>query len=191
MRRRLFIILFLLAIQARAEIIDRIVAVVNRHVLLMSDLRRERELRQLLNENTPADDKTLVQELVDRQVIDDQIALFPGIEITDQDVQEEFRRRNLSGSVSDTVRDAIRLRLRTADFFNQRFRQFIQATDDEIRQYYENRFIPEARRRGQAIPPLTEVTELIRNNVVEEKLMHDVDNWLEASRRRSEIEIFQ
>jgi hypothetical protein len=190
MRQRLLIILFLVAIQGRAEIIDRIVAVVNRHIILMSDVRRERELRRLLSENTP-DDKMLVRELVDRQVIEDQIALFPGIEITDQAVQEEFRRRNLSGTLSDSVRDAIRLRLSTADFFNQRFRQFIQASDDEIRHYYENRFIPEAKRRGQTIPPLSELSDLIRKNVIEEKLMRDVDNWLDASRRRSEIEIFE
>jgi parvulin-like peptidyl-prolyl isomerase len=192
MRKWLLITLVLAAIHARAEIIDRMLAVVNGHIVLMSDVKRERQLRRVLNEATPAEDKKLVQELVDRHVIEDQIALFPGIEITDQAVQEEIGRRNLSANVSETVRDAIRLRLRTADFFNERFRQFIQAGDDEIREYYENQFVPEARRRGaQTIPPLSEVSDLIRKNVIEEKLMRDVDNWLDASRRRSEIEIFE
>jgi hypothetical protein len=74
-----------------------------------------------------------------------------------------------------------------------RFRQLIRPTDEEIRRYYEEVFVPETRKRGlQSIPPLTEsdLVSAIRENVIQENLDHEVEVWLEAIRRRSNVEIF-
>ncbi len=192
MKRALLSFLVLATITARAELIDRMVAVVNRHVITLSDVRVERQLRLVFGDNAPVDDKAIVRDLVDRQIIDDQVAQFPGIEIDDQQIQEQMNRlTDLLGLRPELVREAIARRLRATDFFEKRFRQFLQATDDEIRQYYETKFVPEATSRGlNPIPPVEAVTAQIRNNIIQEKLMRDVDNWLEASRRRSDIEIF-
>src|SRR5262249_5505009 len=152
----------------------------NRHIITLSDVRSERQLRLALGKQAPADDKAMIKELVDRQIIEDQIAQFPGIEVTDEQVEGEMRHvDDLHGVRPDDVRAAIRRELRESQFIEQRFRQFLQATDEEVRQYYATQFVPEARKRGlTSIPPLDQVTEQIRNNVIQEKLMHDVDNWL-------------
>ena len=77
-------------------------------------------------------------------------------------------------------------------YFELRFGQFIHASDADVQKYYNDVFIPAAKERGlNPVPPLTEVTDLIRNNVVQEAMNHEVTIWLEALRRRSNIEVFE
>jgi hypothetical protein len=72
-----------------------------------------------------------------------------------------------------------------------RFRQFISATDEEIREYYETVFVPEARARGiTTIPPLEQVAASVRANVIDEKMNREVAVWLESIRGRSDVEVF-
>jgi hypothetical protein len=98
------------------------------------------------------------------------------------------------GNVSNALRDAVRRRIRIQKFLDMRFRQSIRPTDDEIRKYYEDVFVPEARKRGlPSIPPLTDpdIANAIRENVIQEDLDENLEVWLEAVRRRSNVEIFQ
>jgi hypothetical protein len=75
-----------------------------------------------------------------------------------------------------------------------KFRQAIRPTDEAVRKYYEEIFVPEAKKRGlPSIPPLTDPQMLaaVRQNVIQETLDHEVDVWLEAIRRKSNLEVFQ
>ena len=70
----------------------------------------------------------------------------------------------------------------------------IRTTPEDIRKYYDEVFVPEARARGlQPIPSLNDpdMARAIQENVIEESLNHEVDVWLQAIRRRSNIEIFE
>ena len=178
-----------------AEVIDRIVAVVNGHIFTLGDLRQERETRAHLGEKQLDNDENLAREMIDTYLIEQQIADSPDIDVTDSDVDEELQKLNVRpDAVTDVLRYALRLRIRIQKFFDMRFRQAIRPTDDEIRKYYEEVFVPEARRRGlQSIPPLTEssMVSAIRENVIQENLDHEVEVWLEAIRRKSNVEILQ
>jgi hypothetical protein len=178
-----------------SEVIDRIVAVVDGHIITLSDVRQEREIRTRLGEKQIENDLTLPKQMIDTYLIEQQIADSPDIEVTDSEVDAELKKLNVStGAVSVALRNAVRRRIRIQKFFDMRFRQLIRPTDDEIRKYYEEVFVPEAQKRGlQSIPPLTdsELANAIRENVIQESLNHDVDVWLEAIRRRSNIEILQ
>lgn len=193
MKRVFLIILLLSATSVRAEIIDRMMAVVNNHIITLSDLGREREIRAVLGGSDSKDDKTILKELIDAQIIEDQIAQFPGIEVTDVQLDSELKRHpDFRGLTPDVVRAAILRRLRTAEFFQVRFRQFIRPTDEEVRRYYDTIFVPAAAKQGiSPVPSLEQMTDAVRNNVIEEKVTHEVENWLEATRRRSGIEIFE
>jgi hypothetical protein len=77
-------------------------------------------------------------------------------------------------------------------YFDARFRRFINPPPEEVRKYYDDVFVPEAKTRGlNPIPPLEQVSDLIRRNVIEEHVGRDVTLWLEGIRRRSQIEIFE
>ena len=180
---------------SRAEVIDRIVAVVEGRIITLSDLRVEREIRAILGEEATPDDATLRKLLVDSYLIEQEIADYPNTEVTDAEVDEYVARViQRPGPASNAPRDAVRRRIRIQKFFDIRFRQSIRPTEDEIRRYYEDVFVPEARNRGlQSIPLLTDpaVANAIRENVIQENLDENVEVWLEAVRRRSNVEIFQ
>jgi parvulin-like peptidyl-prolyl isomerase len=182
-----------LVLACDAEVLDRIVAVVEGRIITLSDLRQEREIRAQLGEKPIDDDKALARELVDSYLIERQIADYPNIDVTDAEVEAELKKINArAASVSD-LRDAVRRRIRIQNFFDIKFRQLIRPADDEIRKYYEEVFVPEARARGlQSILPLSdpEMTRAIRENVIQEKLNHEIEVWLEAIRRRSNVEVF-
>ena len=198
MKRVLFCIL-LFAAAARAEILDKAVAVVDGHLITASDMRQERNILMLLNEKPIDDDKALVQQLIDNYLIETQIADFPGIEVTDAEVDEELQKSggkqvaaNSNDAADEALREAVRLRLRTRKYFAERFGQFIQASDADVGKYYDEVFVPEAKKRELSpIPPLTQVADMIRNNVVQEAMNHEISIWLEAIRRRSNIEVFE
>ena len=190
--KRLLLCLLLSAAVARAEVIDKVVAVVDGHIVTASDMRQERDILMRLNEKPIDDDKALIQQLIDNYLIEAQIADFPGIEITDADVDEVLQKSAGGTAVSPALRQAVHLRLRTQKYFEMRFGQFIQASDADVNKYYDEVFVPEAKKRElNPIPPLTEVADLIRNNVVREAMNHEINIWLEAIRRRSNIEVFE
>jgi peptidyl-prolyl cis-trans isomerase SurA len=190
--KRFLVIAMLLTSTLRAEIIDRIAAIVNNRVITLSDIRRERQIRAFLEAREAKDDKTILKELIDAQLIDEQIAQFPGIAVREEDVAAELRRHPATTAIpDDLLREAVRRRLRTNEFFEVRFRQSIRPSDEEVRQYYEKTFLPEAARRGlNPVPTLEEMSAGIFRNVQEEKVVHEVETWLEAIRRRSDVEVF-
>jgi len=184
---------FLLLPPLRAEVIDRIMAVVEGHIVTRGDLRQEREIRERLGEKPVEDDKALVQELIDNYLIERQIADYPGVDVSNEEVDEDLRKSvSREGRPSQAVLEATRRRIRRQKYFDLRFRQFIRPPDDEVRKYYEDVFVPEARSRGvNPIPPLNQIVDAVRNNVIEENLNHEINVWLEAIRRRSNIEVFE
>ena len=195
MKRTLGFVCFvwLLPLLSGAEVIDRIVAVVEGHIITLSDLRQEREIRARLGEKPIDDDKALANELVDHYLIERQIVDFPGVDVSEAEIDAGLEQSIArEGRPSQAVRDAVRKRIRVEKFFVQRFRQFIRPTDEVIKTYYEDFFVPAAKARGlNPIPPLNDVVDAVRENVIQENLDHEVNVWIEAIRRRSTIEVFQ
>ena len=189
-----FLVLFAFLVLGtlRAEVIDKVVAVVDGHIITASDMRQERDILMRLNEKPVDDDKALVQQLIDNYLIETQIADFPGVEVTDEDVMAELQKSVArEGAPPRALREAVRLRIRMQKYFEMRFGQFIHATDEDVQKYYNDVFVPEAGKRGlNPVPPLTQVSDLIRSNVFQEGLHHEITIWLEAIRRRSNIEVF-
>ncbi|HEY2382338.1 MAG TPA: hypothetical protein VGK48_14260 [Terriglobia bacterium] len=178
---------------ARAEVIDKMVAVVEGHVITLSDLRQEREIRTRLGDKPENDDTALIRDMIDNYLIEKQSSDFPGVDVSPEEIDRELQKSPpQEGVPSPAIRAAIGRRLRMQKYFDLRFRQFIRPSDQDLQKYYDEVFVPEAKNRGlDPIPPLASITDAIRNNVVQEQINHDVDGWLEAIRARSNIEIFQ
>lgn len=179
-------------VTAPAQIIDRIMAVVANHIITLSDVVQERRIRDVLAEKGPSDDKSILNDLINAQLIDSEIGQSAGVDVTEEEIDNALHQiPDLHGIEPELVRDAIRRRLQTSQFFDLRFRQAIRAGNDEIQQYYNNVFVPEAQRRGVSpVPTLDKVSEMIQKNIIEEKTVHEVDAWLDATRQRSDVEIF-
>src|SRR2546429_4217559 len=62
------------ALNLNAQVIDRMMAVVNNHIITLSDVTRERLIREVLGNKGMRDDKAILYDLIDAQIIEDEIA---------------------------------------------------------------------------------------------------------------------
>src|SRR5882672_11203836 len=197
MKRSLYfsflLLLFWFGRNVQAEVIDKILAVADGHIITASDMRQERDILMRLNEKPVDDDKALVQQLIDNYLIETQVSDFPGVDVTDADIDADLQKSIArEGPPSQALREAVRRRIRMRRYFDVRFGQFIHASDEDVAKYYNDVFVPEAKKRGlNPVPPLEEVSDMIRNNVIQESMNHEITIWLEAMRRRSNIELFE
>ena len=178
---------------AQADVIDRMMAIVNGKVVTENDVKRFRELKQAFGEAVPGDDNALLDEVIEEILIREQVDLFPGIQITDESI-EQFISALGDNQILDpeVLREGVQARMRQLRFTDLRFGQFIQPTELEVAIYYEAVFLPEAQNQGLSpLPELAVVRDLIRNNVATERINQEMAAWVESLVRRNEIEVVQ
>ena len=194
-----------------AEMIDRIAAVVNRDIITLSDLEQEKKFqaanqgKALAPQGSSEQQAQLLQQLIDQDLIRQQIQQFPGIEISDAEVEKQIAAMvKQSGSVQNwqqqlgqlqitpqELKEHVKWQLEVMKFFDHRFRQFVVVHHGEIESYYREKFLPELTAKGiQDQPPLAEVGEKIRAIVTEEKVNLQINDWLKSLRESASIEIF-
>ena len=177
------------SLSARAELLDRIVAVIDSSfIVTLSDVRRERAIQIALGAK-PGTDDAIIDALVERHLVEDQIAQFREIEIDAKAVEDRLREaKSQDGVIENELRRAIADELRRYEFMVQRFGQFIRVSDDEARKYFNDVLVPELRRNGAPIPPEAQGLELVRPNVAAEKMNQEAGAWIAELRGRVTIE---
>jgi parvulin-like peptidyl-prolyl isomerase len=177
---------------AQSDVLDRIAAVINGKVVItVSDIRREREVMRALGKDPGSDDMVL-QTLIDRYLVEEQISLFPGLEVSEEALKERLAQVKNPGNVPpEQLRRAAFEEIRLSEFLIQRFRQFIRISDDEVKAFYEKTFVPAVQEKKLPVPPMETVVEDIRRELAGQKLDNELRTWLEGLRRRNDIEIFQ
>jgi len=182
-------LLLLLMQPVFGEVLDRVVGIIdNKFIITLSDIRKERAIQSALGTDAGTDD-AIVEALIERHLVEDQIAQFLEIEVPEDLVTERLRSiGNAPGVSAQDLRQALIGELRRRQFIIERFQQFIRVADEELQQYYNDIYAPEARRRGEPVLPLDQVAEQIRENKIAEKTNEEVGPWLMELRRRSRIE---
>ena len=124
------------AVPCLAEVIDKIVVVVNdKFIITLSDIQKERTT-QLVFGTDLGDDDSVANALVDKYLAEEQMTRYRGIEIPEERVQEQLKAIEDSRGLSpDEVREAVIAKLRRAEFAKQRFAPFIRVSDEELRKY--------------------------------------------------------
>src|SRR5688572_8796676 len=77
----IFVCLWCVIPASQAEIIDRIMAVVDNRIITLSDLRQERAIRAALGEPAPVEDKAMLEDLIERTLMTNQLSEFPAEEV--------------------------------------------------------------------------------------------------------------
>jgi hypothetical protein len=182
-------LILLLASIVYGEILDRIVAVIDdRFIITLSDVRKERAIQAALG-GSAGTDESIVDGIIERHLVDEQIAQFRDIEVPEDAVDQRLRSVQVPpGLSSEDLKNALIGEFRRREFMMERFQQFIRVSDEELRKYYDEVYAPEARLRGERLAPFEEVTDAIRQNRVLEKTNEEVGSWLAELRRRSVIE---
>src|SRR2546430_998697 len=120
--RRTLLLLYCLSfpLAMRAEVIDRIAAVVDGHIITTSDMRQQREIRTKLGDKPIEDDAALLQHMIDDYLIETNMTDVT-IDVTDDEINAEMRK---FGPSSDfplaKIGEAVRLRIRMQKYFDKR-----------------------------------------------------------------------
>jgi len=196
-------------------VLDRVVAVVNKHAILASDLEDEIRLSVLDPNGVGQGQLTrqrALEQLISRTLIEQQIRQedIPAIEPLQAEVNARLveLRKQLPACVhldcasdagwkaflashdltEERVESYFRYRLEILSFIEQRFRQGIQISQEQIDSYYHDTLVPQYA-PGEAVPPLDQVAPRIQEILLEQQVNVLFDNWLKNLRQQGDVEV--
>ena len=214
--RRIFALVLLtsLAGSLRAgagEVIDRIVATVNGHIILQSDWDQAMCYEALLNgrslaDFTADDRRAVLDRLIDQELLGEQMksAYFQHASATDAAARVADARRQYADAATGDGWQALlnRLQLTEKDLIahvqeqidlmrlvDSHLRPAVQIDSKTIEAYYRDKFVPQLKEAGANEIPLTEVSGKIRELLTEEKVNELMVSWLQTLRSESKVSV--
>ena len=193
----------------RAEILDKVVAVVGKNVITLSEVAQQLRLESFINQR-PADNSTqarslALRRLIDQSLISQEMLVTSFLGASDEQIEQELaasRQQEFPNGMSfdaalkaynlseEDLRDFLRRQLNMLRFIDFRFRTGMEISEDEIKSYYENSYTPQVRLVEAGVPePLTEVHGQIREIVAQQQVDALFDDWLKRVRASSRIDI--
>jgi peptidyl-prolyl cis-trans isomerase SurA len=200
---------------APADVLDSVVAVVDNHAILASDVAEEIRLSVL--DPSQGATETLaparaLDELISRTLIQQQMrredvqAAAPSpdeVNVRIEEIRKELPACASSRCASDDdwkafltahtltpegVAAYLRNRMEILRFIEQRFRQGIRVPPAEIETYYRSTLLPQYA-VGAEVPPLEKVAPRIEEILLQRQVNALFDDWLRNLRRQGEVEI--
>ncbi len=193
-----------------AEVIDGVVASVNRKPVLQSDwddaVRFEAFLQQKpLARVTEADRVSALQRLIDRQLLEIQMVgpeyLAPSHEevranlaklraqipaaSTDQGWEKLMAAYGLS---QREIEANMRREMQMMNFIDVRLRPNVHVLPEEVESYYRKQLLPDLERAGGKVVTLQEVEPRIRELLVQQHMDELLDAWLHNLRQQTHIQ---
>jgi peptidyl-prolyl cis-trans isomerase SurA len=204
--------------QAQAEsavVLDRVVAVVNKHAILASDLDEDIRLSALdpnqVGQAVLTRQRAL-EQLIGRTLIEQQIQQ-QGEEAAEPSQAEvnarlaEIRKelpacvhQNCAseagwkaflaehGLTTEQVKAYLRARIEVLRFIEQRFQPGIRISRQQIETYYNDTLLPQYR-KGEAVPPLDKVAPRIEEILLQQQVNVLFDSWLDNLRKQGDVEV--
>jgi peptidyl-prolyl cis-trans isomerase SurA len=191
------------------QIIDGIVAKVNKTAILLSDwdeaIRYEafvdgKPLNKLTDEDHKATlDRLIDQELLRQQLIngihvraervDAKIAeirkLYPGAE-TEAGWKATLQRYGLTEA---QLKEHLKVQIAVLRMVDERLRPGVQVDSHSVETYYREKFLPELRQKGAQDVPLASVAPKIQEVLAQERVDELLTAWLRNLRAQSEIQM--
>jgi peptidyl-prolyl cis-trans isomerase SurA len=214
MKHVLSILVFIAALTAvlparAGEIVDRIVALVNGHIILQSDwndaVRYEafmdsRSLSTVrASDRKAALDRLIDQELLREQMRSSDLERVPGDEGVDQritqiraqyEAKDDARWKAVLAEHKVTepeLRRRVALQLDVMRLVDERLRPTIQIDSQSIESYYQQSLLPQLRQAGGQEVALAEVSPKIKELLTQQKLDQLLTAWLQNLRASSQI----
>jgi len=184
------------------ETIDGIAARIEDDILTESEVRELMAFQRLVDGKA----KTRVEairELGDQWIVrgEANAAKFPlpAAEQVEQAYQQlvkqfpspqEFERRYRAAGLAEAgIRRILREQVYLSRFLDYRFRPAAQVDDKQVAAYYQREFVPQLKARGDAIPPLEDVEDTIREVLIQRAISQGATKWLEETRGQLKLDI--
>jgi peptidyl-prolyl cis-trans isomerase SurA len=202
-------VMFSLAATARAaDVIDRIVATVNGHIILQSDWEDAARFEALVEGRSVAEisdpergralDRLIDQELLREQAQSSEVATAPVEEVQARiaDIRKQHAAVDPSAWQAALARygfdekqfeDRIARNLAMLRQAEARLRPTVQIAPQTIESYYRETFLPQLHKLGAHDVPLAEVSGKIREILTQQKVNELFGSWLQTLRSESKI----
>lgn len=183
---------------AHAEIIDRILAVVNGALIMQSDVLMAVGLGLVPGSSAPDSMAAPLDALIERRLVLEEVDRYAPPDPGDADVDRhlnEVRARagtrfdailRESGISADQLRRQMRDDLRIDAYLLQRFGA-MQPSEEEIQQYYRDH--QSTLMRNGVIRPLDEIRDLVRSELMANQRALMIKDWIAGLRRRATINV--
>ncbi len=199
---------------SRPVVLDSVVAVVNNHAILSSDVDDEIQL-SALQSNGAAGALTRAQaldELISRVLIAQQMRREEIAASTPTQAEVDARLREIRAELPECVRDNcatrkgweaflaahgltdarvesyLRNRMEILGFIEQRFRQGIRVSPQQVEAYYRGTLLPQYA-PGARVPGLESVAPRIEEILLQQQVNVLFDDWLKNLRQQGDIEV--
>ncbi|HEY3203926.1 MAG TPA: hypothetical protein VGL03_09730 [Thermoanaerobaculia bacterium] len=202
--------LFLLASSpAAAEILDRIAATVNDTAIPESEVRKAMVVSALEPQAGEDHEKfrgRVLDALIEQHLeYEDAIRFGPAapdaaeinkafqslrdrLKAEGKDPDAEFARAGMS---AEEVRASLERQLVIARYLRERFAPIAYADEEQAREEYENRYVPEQKAAGLPAAPWESVAEEMRKRSSERTFDEQVSKWLGELRQKARISIYR
>jgi hypothetical protein len=201
--------LLAIALPARAgDVLDRIVATVNNHIILQSEwqdaIRYEAFVAgRALDQVRAADRKTALDHLIDQELLREQMRSSGFPHASGEEVEkslQEIRKRYAAnaeagweaalkqyGLTEQELKKRVALQVDLLGLVDSRLRPNVVIDSKSIESYYNQELLPQLRQSGAQQVPLAEVTPKIRELLTQQKMNQMLVAWLQDLRSGSQI----
>ena len=196
---------------AAAEVIDRIVARVNGHIILQSDWNDALRYEALLSARSVGDfnddeRRGILDRLIDQELLGEQMksALFKRASEEEAAQRVAETRKLYPEAVTNDGWEALLSRFGLTEkalvahvqqqidlmrLVEAHLRPTIQIDSKSIEAYYRDKFVPQLKQSGAGTVPLEEVSSKIRELLTEEKVSELMVSWLHSLRSESKVTV--
>ncbi len=195
--------------------LDRVAAIVNGDLILASDVEAEGRFAafQPFSDPKPVSQDDLINRLIDRAMILQQMALQPETPISDAEVDAELNALRKSipkcaayhcdtdagwekfvadqGFEMQELRDRWRLRMAVLQFIEERFSMGIRILPTDIDEYYQKTMIPAYQKEKMAPPAEATIADRIQEILLQQQVDKLLDDWLTSLRAQGSVRILK
>jgi len=193
------------------EVIDRIVAIVNGHIILQSDwndaLRYEALLdARSLSQFTDEERRAVLDRLIDQELLGEQMKSASFQHATEQDAAAQVAdaRKLYSQATTDegwqvvlakygltekVLLSHVQQEIDLMRLVDAHLRPTVQIDSKSIEAYYREKFVPQLKESGSDELPLADVTAQIRELLTQQKVSELMVSWLQSLRSESNVSV--
>jgi hypothetical protein len=199
-----------IALPARAgDVLDRIVATVNNHIILQSEWQDEIRYEAFvagrsLDQAQAADRKAALDHLIDQELLREQMRSSGFPHASSEEVEksiEQIRKQYASpeneagwlaalgryGLTEKELKKRVALQVDLMGLVDSRLRPNVVIDSKSIESYYNQELLPQLKQSGAEQVPLAEVTPKIKELLTQQKMNQMLVAWLQDLRSESRI----
>jgi hypothetical protein len=185
-------------VELGAQIIDRILAVVDGAIIMQSDVMIATRLGLVPGAGASDPTAAVLERLIERQLILSEVDRYAPPDPADADVERHVAEiRSRAGAQFDSIllvggigleqlRRDVRDDLRIEAYLQQRFGA-VQPTEEEILQYY--RYHSAAFTQNGVLRPFDDAHDVARAALIADRRVETIRDWVAGLRRRANINV--